>query len=134
MALLETLTDQFNEAIDTAKWNSFTTGTATIDQSGGVVTATPPSSTAGSNYAGYTSDNTYDLTASYGFIQIAQAVNSAVGAQQYFKLVKDGSNDLQWLLENGSLQAKKCCGQPDECWLGDYLQLLDSPLVANQRS
>jgi hypothetical protein len=107
MALLRTLQDGFDGAIDTTKWTSFHTGTSTIAQSGGVVTATPPATTAGSNYAGYDSVSTYDLTGNYMVIEITTMVNVATNAQCYAALILDANNKVQFLQQNGSLKAQK---------------------------
>lgn len=107
MALLSTLQDRFDSTIDATKWSSFHTGTSSIAQTNGMVVATPPNTTAGSNYAGYDSVGTFDLTANYMVVEIPNMVNVATNAQTYTALILDSNNKLQFIQQNGSLKAQK---------------------------
>lgn len=102
-----TLFDDFNGSLDSTKWSQFNTGTSTISQTGGEVVATAGSSTATVGYGGYDSVSSFNLTGLAASIEVATNVNSATGAQAYFKLVKDASNNVQWIYEAGTLKPQK---------------------------
>ena len=64
-----TLTDSFNDnSLDGAKWYA-DTSTCTIEETGGKVVVTPVASQA-FTYAGYISQNHYNLVGSYALIEV----------------------------------------------------------------
>ena len=110
MAKLEILTDDFNDAeIDTDKWSDYDSN-ATIAEAAGKLAITLADSTAGSNYAGLASVNAYDLSNSAQSLKILEVPNQSTNAQFYFQANVDANNNVEWLIENGTIYAKKKVG------------------------
>lgn len=104
MALLDTLTDNFNDAsIDGAKWGTFTDSGTTIVETA-VLTFTPASSTVNSQGVLF-SNTTYDLTGSYGLCHVTSVCPTNVN--NFITLKLDGSNEIQWKIDGGTLRAHK---------------------------
>jgi hypothetical protein len=83
MALISTLYDDFNDnSVDTAKWNVYTNGVASIQETNGQVLITNPPSTVYS-FGGYTSLNTYDLTDGSVMIEVVN-INPNVTGDTFF--------------------------------------------------
>ena len=106
--LFTVLTENFDDNIcNTAKWNQFTGGTSTISRTSGQLILNTPSLTTGSNYAGYDSVYSYNLTGSSLYAQVPQMVSTTTNAQCYMKLYLDGSNSIQFIQQNGTINVQK---------------------------
>lgn len=109
MALLGTLTDNFNNASLASKWFSYANG-GTVTETTQLELALPASSIAG-YYAGIENDNTsFDFTASYALAQVVQAVDASTLANQALVVYDSASdsltNSVKWFIENGTLYAR----------------------------
>lgn len=105
-----TLRDNFTDnAISATAWTSYTSGSATVAETGGQARFTLPSSTAGSHEAGYRSNSAYDLTADSFDINIDTMVATGVAATAFFdlRLVADSTtNALRWRQVSNTITAR----------------------------
>ncbi len=116
MALIETLTDNFDDnARNTSLW-TLTTGTGTTAETGGQLVITPASNNPSATYDGYTSVSTYNLTSSQVTVEIPQGITPASGNEQVFSLQLDANNNLSMLLggSNGILFRVKTAGSTSD--------------------
>lgn len=93
MALLETLTDNFDDgSIDTGKWpGNYNLGGNTLTETGGEARVTLDGTNIGySSFVG----STYDLTGSFALLKATTVPNDATDAEAYMNLVLNGSNYL----------------------------------------
>ena len=82
--------------IDGAKWDAYGDGKGgSVGESGGVAVLTPASSVAGS-YASFDTLNTYDLTGSYLFVNLKQALTTNANTITYLGVQINGSNYLRF--------------------------------------
>lgn len=101
MALIETLTDDFNDNVrNTGVWAVNVTAT-TVAETGGQLVITLASNNP--VYSGYVSVSTYDLTGSQLSIQCIQAVNPLSGCEQYMAAFLDASNEMDIYIGAGNL-------------------------------
>lgn len=110
MAKLETLFDAFlATSRDSSKWSQFQGGSATMSYTTGGASSNMPSSATSSSDADITSQNTYDLTGSFGFLNVIAIFNTGTHADATFAIWQgtDDSNAVQWQIEAGVLYAQK---------------------------
>lgn len=106
MTLAETLTDNFNDnSLDTGKWTSFGSVSETSSQ-------LQMTTSLGSSYQGIDSLTTYDLTASYAYIQLVDAGNQSLTKLEVYPLYLslDANNALYILVENNVIHFAKRVG------------------------
>jgi hypothetical protein len=102
MAKAHTLVDNFNDnAVDTSKWSTYGTSAEVREVNGRVELR--PAGNDSSNYAGYTSQTTWDLTASSAWVELVQALRSADEAGVGFEATLDANNNLAIGVEQGRL-------------------------------
>ncbi len=108
MALMHTLTDNFDDNSQGALWNSSYANTGTTkEEKNGSVYLTPATSSVAAAYAGYYSTSSYDLTNSYAKINILNLPDQSTTALFYFNLAIDANSLLQFSIEQGWLIARK---------------------------
>lgn len=103
MAALATLTDNFNDnSTNATLWSSFGTP---LEQNRRLELSTTAGTT---NYAGYTSNNLYDLTGSYGYCQLIDAGNQSLTSLQVVPLILtlDSDNSMSWYVNGGTIHAQ----------------------------
>ena len=101
--------DHFNDnTLDTANWDATTPGApftydalVTVSETSNQLQIAPRASFASAAYNGYTSDNTYNLTDRYAQVEVVQALNNNLGADQRFVLYLDSSNYIHIGLAQG---------------------------------
>lgn len=105
MALMETLTDPFNQTtLNTTLWTSGTGGTTTISYSSAGASFNLPNPTTSSDQAHIQSTAAYDLTSSHALAQFTQMIGTASGEQFLFQLTGTGGS-LRWSKGGTSLGA-----------------------------
>jgi hypothetical protein len=108
MALMQTLTDNFNDnVIDVVKWDAWGNAivSGSIVESGGQLNFTSQTT---SNYLGCLSNDAYDLTASYAHIELADAgARDITSFQVFLQLEADANNSVGFFLEGTTLAARK---------------------------
>ena len=103
MAKMHTLQDYFNgTALQTSLWTQFTAsgGTCTYATTGASMNYPNPTNT--SNDADIASNTTYDLTGSYGLVQVTNAP-SGLNSDANFRMKIDTTNYVQWQQEGTTL-------------------------------
>lgn len=90
MALIETLTDNFNDGSrNGALWSEYSSDT-TVAETGGRLEITLPAGETTLNYAGYYSVSNYDLTNSSAYVEVTK-VTAATSTGMYFNVSEQGS-------------------------------------------
>lgn len=104
MALLDTLTDNFNDSsINGSLWGTFTDSGTTIVETD-VLTFSPANSTVNSQGVLFSTTN-YDLTGSYGLCQVSSVCPT--GVNNFITVKLDNSNEIQWKIDGGTLRVHK---------------------------
>ena len=107
MAKMETFTDLFNgSSINTGVWNVTQAGSATIaESSSNFLLVTFPSASTSSTDGDVTGLSTYDLTNSYGYINVLGVASSSTAADTIFELSTLGGtgNLVRFVVEAGTL-------------------------------
>lgn len=117
MALIETFCDNFNDnTMDSNLW-SVLVGPGSTVETGGQLAITP-ATTAGAQYDGYTTINTYDLTGSGVTVQYVKGLNATLGCETTFNLQMDGNNYVSFLSTNtGYVFRHRTAGVNSETYL-----------------
>jgi hypothetical protein len=103
-----TLQDDFNDnSTNTTIWNNAYNSSATYSETGGRVVITLANATSGSNYAGYSTLTTYNLTGSSSSVELVTTPSQSTNAQAIFKLQIDANNVIAFILSNGTLRFQK---------------------------
>lgn len=104
MALLQTLTDNFNDnSVDTGKWPSnFNFGGNTLTEAGGEGRIALSGGSPGYS-AYYTGANVYDLTGSYAALKAVVVPSNSTQAQAYIKLALNGTNYIAFGKQAGNI-------------------------------
>ncbi len=98
--------DDFDDGVESVLWTRSYGGACVKDENGGQATFTP--SGASSNYCGYVSGTSYDLTASSATIELVQApAAGSTGSLAFFKAERDNDNAVELVATgSGNLQAR----------------------------
>lgn len=109
MAALGTLKDLFTaSALNTQAWTQFTGGSATMSYGGPGATCTFPSTTSSSTDGDVSSNTTYDLTSSFGLLNVTSVSGaSAVNTDCVFRLRQNATNYVEIFYEAGTLYFSK---------------------------
>lgn len=105
------LADDFADGVRAPSWGwAFASGGAARAETGGRLVITLADMTAGSSYAGYATNRTYDLTESRVYVEVPVMASTATAAQVYMSAAfnRPGPDDrVQFLQESGTLSARK---------------------------
>jgi hypothetical protein len=95
--LLNTIYDDFDDGVvDSDKWETWTNGTGTVVESGGIVTLTPQSSFAGAGASlARPSTRLTDLTGSAASIKVPHILNANAATESGLFVKRDGNNMLR---------------------------------------
>jgi len=110
MALLETFQDPFDQtSLRSAKWSSFTAGSATFTYASTGAQVNYPASSTASTDGDLTSKATYDMTSSHAYLQVLSVPSSGTHADATLG-IWNGSSDANSVImfyEAGTLYASK---------------------------
>jgi hypothetical protein len=108
MAKLETFTDLFNQGtLNTGLWTQFTAGSATFTYGATGAQVNYPASSTSSTDGDISSNTTYDLTASYGFVHVITVPSAATAADAAFRVSQNATNWYRFVYEGGTLFCQK---------------------------
>jgi hypothetical protein len=107
MALLQTLYDNFNDNSLNAQWSEFEGGSATVNETNRRLEINYPASSTSSTDGDIASNSSFDLTGSYGFVQVSEVPSSATSANAELRIYTDSSNWFRWIYEGGTLFAQR---------------------------
>lgn len=105
-ALAETLTDNFDDNSIDAKWTTSDSGSSVTSETNSQIEMALPSSATSADYASLRSVDTYDLTSSYAYVKITQAVSDTTAANQTLTLYIDATHYVRWVIESGTIYAQ----------------------------
>jgi hypothetical protein len=102
------LADDFEGAAVDPQWTAiYQNGGATAVQTGGRLVMTPAAGKSGSNYAGFGTQQTYDLRGGRLFVRLVGMVNTGTTAQAYLKITDAQNGQRAFLMqEGGTLYAR----------------------------
>ncbi|HEX2202870.1 MAG TPA: vanadium-dependent haloperoxidase [Longimicrobium sp.] len=103
------LVDTFsNDVRDSAKWNSYGSTVADLREVNGRLEVRPTGG-ASSSYAGYESDDTYDLTDSELRVEVVRALRAVPGTETYVGVETSDAagNEIYFVIQNGRLYAQE---------------------------
>lgn len=106
MAAINSIADIFEDGTRDAIWNDLASGAGVTSESGGFLVCTPPTSNATTSSAGYFTATSYDLTGVSTFVKIPQIPTNDAAMATYFLLSKDGANNVDWVILNGTIYAR----------------------------
>lgn len=109
-APIATLRDNFEDNSLANTWQAFTSGSATIAETGQELRITLPSSTAGAHSGVVRSNSRYDLTGDSFDVNIDTMVSTSVAATAAWTLQIDSDNRLLWRQVGGTLTAETTIG------------------------
>lgn len=109
MAKLETFSDPFTGTIiNTTPWFVTQAGSATVTAASSGAQCNYPASSTSSTDGDISANSTYDLTNSYGYIQILTVPSAGTNADGVFEITQGGGtgNYVRWVYEAGTIYAQ----------------------------
>lgn len=108
MAKFDTLTDYFQAtSLNTGLWSQFTGGSATFTYATSGAQVNYPASSTSSTDGDLSSLTTYDLTASYVYLNVKTVPSAATSADAFLRVAQNSTNWYRWVYEGGTLFAQK---------------------------